>query len=897
MVCFRGSLAPSPTVRRVRAICTTLSLYLEAFLCHLHTLFYFFLFHTYVPASRAWWDSSKGSAVVIYAPHNDAVARYVALRLSSGSPSSFALKDVGPTKRNPRAPYTCFVLHADPDQFSITVAQWAAKKARMEKALLKQRNAGRSSASSNSSAPSSPTSSAHVIDAESTRDGSEHGSSYPSSPAANHSNMHARRHDGGDETPRPSKQRSRPPPIRIGGRFRRRSRSWSSWATPDLFGYGVDMLKGWMPGRSGPKTTPSGTIIPIMADVQTADGLAMVNSTISAYCSSHDLLLSGIVLIPSVLCPRNVPLTRSAAAMAAGSDVPKTPGSAYSDVDPFTLHNREVWGELRGLSSSVGRSAPGSASGAHASGPRDPFGLAPPFRETSAGLEASMESSSSSQFNAHASPPLSPSSVRIVRTQDDEQAALHSALATDVVQSKALINVLFPALKRDKGRVLGLVPCGHGPDLPQDPDTLSLQSMPVRGTSSGKSRDRSLSSASSSAPAAPETSRQAGDTPALRTWPSPVVNTVREALRTQYRELQLEYRRRGGSARQVHVSMIETNALIKLPQTRLKKVVKWNESVRYFAHHGHKRRWWRVQDWVSLAWVLDRLPFVGRVGRLSDCGDEDRKRDAGRFEVYIPQELRPFLRGWARPFADVAGSAGGSGASVGEDRMEESPSPLVVRGLRRLVRVFRWMELCSVPWDDLAEHVAAVSYPIALGSSCPPTPGPSQSLLHPYTVSSNHASASSRTSSSASRAYPKPPLLFAPTSAEPHDDDDDHDTPDFPFSTASSGPAYTLLNVNPSSSCSSSSAVPNSAHHDAVRVPRTYPRELTHQDPTPLFEALRCALTSYHPRPVYYPALSAWASSFVHSIAPWIQSDLKTLLSRFLLDYAVQDARRAQHVV
>ena len=55
-----------------------------------------------------------------------------------------------------------------------------------------------------------------------------------------------------------------------------------------------------------------------------------------------------------------------------------------------------------------------------------------------------------------------------MRTQDDHQAALHSALATDVVQAKALINVLFPALKRDKGRILGLVPSGYGPELPHE---------------------------------------------------------------------------------------------------------------------------------------------------------------------------------------------------------------------------------------------------------------------------------------------------------------------------------------------------------------------------------------------------------------------------------------------
>ncbi|KIS66571.1 uncharacterized protein UMAG_05560 [Mycosarcoma maydis] len=857
MVCFRASLAPSTTVRRIRTICTTISLYIEAFLCHLHTVFYFFLFHTYEPASRAWWDSSKGSAVIVYAPHNDAVARYVALRLSSGSPSSFALKDVGPTKRNPRAPYTCFVLHADADQFSITVAQWAAKKARMEKALFKQRNRARSSSSTNSSAPSSPSSSSHLHHAKSSRGGSENGSSDPSYPAATSYTIQPGHSDRGDQTPRPHKHRSRPQPIQIGAKSRPRSRSWSSWAGPDLFGYGIDMLKGWMPGRCGPKTPSSGTIIPIMADVQTADGLAMVNSTISAYCSSHDLLLSGIILIPSVLCPRNVPLTTSAAALASKMDIPKTPNSAYSDVDPFTLCNRDVWGELRASSSSRSALATPSAT------QRDPFGLAPPFREA-AELGSSMESSLSSILTAQASPPLSPSSARIVRTQDDEQAALYSALTTDVVQSKALINVLFPALKRDKGRILGLVPSGHGPDLPQDPDTLSLQSTPSRANSAnGKSRDRSLSTASSVSVGG------TGDVPVLRTWPSAVVNTVREALRSQYRELELEYMRRGGGARQVHVCMIETEPLVKLPQTRLKKVVKWNESVRYFAHHGRKRRWWRVKDWVGVAGILERLPFVGRFGKLSDdregCGDGS---GGGRYEIYIPVELRPFLGGWSRTSTQVDREGDGLARAGG--------APIMVRALRRLVRVLRWLEMCSVPWDDLAEHVAAVSYPIALGTSCPPTPGPSQSLLHPYTVASNHAPSSAGFHRSASsRTYPKPSNMFStppPLQSDLHPDDE---TPNFPFSTASSGPAYTLLSLKPDAN---------------VRIARSYPRELSHQDPTPLFEALRCALTSYHPRSTYYPALSAWFSTLLHNIAPWFQSDLKHLLCAYLDSHAVEHA-------
>lgn len=810
MYTFRGSLAPSPTVRRIRSWATAVSLYLEAFLCHLHTLLYFFFLHTYEPASRAWWDSSKGSAVVIYAPHNDAVARYVALRLSSGSPSSFALKDVGPTKRNPRAPYTCFVLHADSDQFSITVAQWAAKKARIEKALLKQK-AGRSSESSSS--PSSPTSTTHTFDAESSADRSE-----PSSPSPTPSAQLGPR---GDETPRASRK-SRPPPIQI-NRRRRRSRSWSAWATPDLFGYGIDMLKGWMPGRSGPKATPAGTIIPIMADVQTADGLAMINSTISAYCNSHDLLLSGVILVPSVLCPRNVPLTK-----AARADMPKTPGSAYSDVDPFSLCNRDVWGEVRASASgSTGRL------GAGLTGPRDPFGLAPAWREAS-DLGASMDSSS---FNA-ASPPLSPTSARIVRTQDDHQAALHSALATDVVQAKALINVLFPALKRDKGRILGLVPSGYGPELPHDPDTLSLQSLPSRN-GSGKARDRSHSGSSSSADLMPERDTM----PVLKTWPGAVVNTVREALRTQYREMELEYKRRGGSAKHVHVSTIETNALVRLPQTRLKKMVKWNESVRFF--NTRKRMAWRWRDLLQPARLLDRLPFIARFGRLRGEDSHASPPDGARYGIYIPAELRPFLRGWVRPLSEARD----------EDDIY-STAPALVRLVRRLVRVLRWIEQCCIPWDDLAEHVAAVSYPIALGSSCPPTPGPSQSLLHPYTVSSNHAPSAHR-------------QLWSGTSKKV---DDDEDAADFPFSTASSGPAVTLLNVKA----------------EPVRVPRTYPRELSHQNPTPLFESIRSALTSYHPRRTYYPTLAGCMAAVIHDAAPWVHEWIKPALAAYLLQYTVE---------
>ncbi len=176
-----------------------------------------------------------------------------------------------------------------------------------------------------------------------------------------------------------------------------------------------------------------------MADVQTADGLAMINSTISAYCNSHDLLLSGVILVPSVLCPRNVPLTKSRSGRHA-QDARECVQRCGS-VQP--VQPRRVG---RGACVCFGLDG---RLGAGLTGPRDPFGLAPAWREAS-DLGASMDSSS---FNA-ASPPLSPTSARIVRTQDDHQAALHSALATDVVQAKALINVLFPALKRDKGRIL-----------------------------------------------------------------------------------------------------------------------------------------------------------------------------------------------------------------------------------------------------------------------------------------------------------------------------------------------------------------------------------------------------------------------------------------------------------
>lgn len=105
---------------------------------------------------------------------------------------------------------------------------------------------------------------------------------------------------------------------------------------------------------------------------------------------------------------------------------------------------------------------------------------------------------------------------------------------------------------------------------------------------------------------------------------------------------------------------------------------------------------------------------------------------------------------------------------------------------------------------------------------------------------------------------------------------EDIDMSELPFSTASSGPAYTMLNVKP-------------VDGPAVRVARTYPRELRHQDPTPLFESIRCALTSYHPRAVYYPGLSAWMGAFVQATAPWVQLDLKSLLASYLLKYAVED--------
>lgn len=392
-----------------------------------------------------------------------------------------------------------------------------------------------------------------------------------------------------------------------------RSRSWSSWVKPpDLFGYGTDMLKGWKPGQ-GSKHADSGTIIPIMADTQTTDGIATVTSTISAYCTSHNLLLSGVIVVPSVLCPR------------------------YTDLDA-------AW---QGVEAGDKSASPASRSFDRQS-------------RTSSSGDGDLYDS----WLAHSSPPLSPSTAALMKTFNDDQTALRNALSIDVVQSKALLTALYPALRRDRGRIVALVPSGHGSSLP---DT---------HTSASKLRQRPTVLPSATH---------------LESWPAFVVDTVRDTLRQQYTDLSLEYARRlSSSGRPVWVSTIESQALMQPPSVQSKKTVQWDESVNCTPTQP------RSVATLAGTWVkgfLSRL-FASSRSDAASVGDLSAQlhydHDAGVESAKVKHS--------------VAGGGDAPSCSLA--------AWLVAALLVRAVWLMRWAESCALPFDDLSDLIAAVSQPI-----------------------------------------------------------------------------------------------------------------------------------------------------------------------------------------
>lgn len=151
-------------------------------------------------------------------------------------------------------------------------------------------------------------------------------------------------------------------------------------------------------------------VIPIVADTSSPEGMAHARSTISAYCSSHDLVLRALVVVPSIL------------------DSPSAPADEHEEPPASPSHRAEQ--------SSGSRERTESETGSYLG-----------------------------RGNEALSPPISPGGQARAQAHAQDLALLNSKLRRDVSDTLALVHALVPTLRRDRGRVVGLVPAGFGAEI------------------------------------------------------------------------------------------------------------------------------------------------------------------------------------------------------------------------------------------------------------------------------------------------------------------------------------------------------------------------------------------------------------------------------------------------
>ncbi len=272
-------------------------------------------------SERAWWNTSKGSAIVVYGAGSQILPQSLAISLAScrrstphtpsGSPTrsrspqqSFSDEiplgapripfqttldsiGVGPLLRflqsalsrdlspqsmpHPasRAPFTVIMLIPDPEDLGPVVRGWASRKAELERPRV----------------------------------------SPATSPRYGYGDYHANPLDSPELRP------SRPPSPKYGmgtstasssvyggegsTRSRRRTLSWSPSA--GLVGF-RDLWKGLRVGEQIERSD-FGAVIPVVCDLSTREGLEEASTTVMSYCNSHDLLFRGLVTVSSAASP------------------------------------------------------------------------------------------------------------------------------------------------------------------------------------------------------------------------------------------------------------------------------------------------------------------------------------------------------------------------------------------------------------------------------------------------------------------------------------------------------------------------------------------------------------------------------------------------------------------
>lgn len=195
-------------------IATAISFLLERALSQLHSTLYSTLRSLSTKnriVDRAWWDTKKGSAVVIWCPGDQTISEALAISLAS-------IRAKKGLQRAGRPPYTVLIVLSS--GLPSIISSWANRKAKIEEERDNSRGRSTStiwdllSLSNLSIRLGSPESSHEALSEENDQDRSPGGSRYPLSPG------------------------------------KKRRLSFGNWSASDVVGFGKDMLKGLRIGQA-----------------------------------------------------------------------------------------------------------------------------------------------------------------------------------------------------------------------------------------------------------------------------------------------------------------------------------------------------------------------------------------------------------------------------------------------------------------------------------------------------------------------------------------------------------------------------------------------------------------------------------------------------------------------
>lgn len=250
----------------------------------------------YPTAQRAWWDPKKGSAIVVWAAGDLDLSHSLSLALAS-------VRSRSGTSRTGRPPYTVIVLMPESsNRLATLIGAWAKRKAEIAArptSVMQGHTTDRRAEDDRVGVNEQRSALSRVCETLGLSNllplsafGADGGAgSMPGKVHQDDDDSSSKDAQSGQSSP------SRQSPGRSSGK--RRRLSLGGWSAHDVVGYGRDMLKGLRIGQMD--SAGVGAIIPVVADTSTQGGLSHAQSTIQAYCLSHDLLLRALILIPSIM--------------------------------------------------------------------------------------------------------------------------------------------------------------------------------------------------------------------------------------------------------------------------------------------------------------------------------------------------------------------------------------------------------------------------------------------------------------------------------------------------------------------------------------------------------------------------------------------------------------------